>query len=192
METKLVVESLLNNVGKGTDNQFDIRSNFRKTLELCRIINKKDRDWNNLSHSELNTYTNKFVNPIVICTVTNILNCLIIEPTSFNRVYPVISIIGNNSYFYNWSKNNIYKELKRTVDFKDYLPSPACRQIYFIDRFNEADNKANVGSRNINAIIFSEYSRGIWTIDPHITNVNPTNKTNMTTNIILKELLKQI
>ena len=197
MNTKIVVESLLNKV--------ENPEHIRKALKVCRIINNKDRNWVPQEHLEINHFISKFNKPVVICLINTIITVFIIEPISKNRIYPLIQINGPISQLRNLSKSKMISEILYFSNIKDFLPPNLSNQIYWIpykekeiinldsdevelDTLSKLENK-NQYNEEIEMVIFSEFLNGLWFIEtgihkPFIKNTLKTNPRQIIRNIL--------
>lgn len=174
MDTIKLVESL---IYKNPD--------IRKVMMALNIVNI-DRKISPTNHSEFNNILKNFENPKIISCVGMIQLTVLIEPKKINRTYPTIFINGYNSEIKNVGKTFLIKELNKYMNIKDFLPPAFIRKIIYIDNYKKKDNNNN--ENKIDGVVFSEYSKNLWTLgNPLDFEINNSLKT--TPREILSEIL---
>lgn len=106
-------------------------------------------------HKEFLNIIKPFNNPKIISVVGLIHTTMIIEPIKNGKTYSVILINGYKSEIIEISKTKIYDILYKKLSLKDYLPEPFVKKIIYINSY----------STELMGIVFSEYSKNMWTID---------------------------
>lgn len=191
MQTQKVVEMLLTKINT---------TQFKNSLKACRVLSD-ERNWYPKTHNELKNYINCFEKPIIICNINTIITCLIIETKPKSRLYPVISIIGNDSKFMNLSKSNIIKYIVELNKYDEFVPNSFYEQIYYFpyvedEEFNCSDfvliKQINKINEYVEGHVFTKIDTNVWTID--LNTCTPINKTKLKTTPrnIISNILKDI
>lgn len=141
---------------------------IRNALFSLNIISN-ERNIAPVEHNEFNNIISDFENPRIISAIGIVCLTIIIEPKIISRKYNIIIINGYSSEKMILSKTGICDLIYRTLNIRDFLPMPLTKKIIYISDFSKMEG-----------VIFSEYSKNLWTInDPMLLPSKNTMKTNV-------------
>ena len=106
-------------------------------------------------HKEFLNIIKPFNNPKIISVIGLVQTTMLIENVKHGKTYSVVLINGYKSEILDLSKTKIYDILYKQLSLKDYLPEPFVKKIIYIDDY----------SKELIGVVFSEYSKNMWTID---------------------------
>ncbi len=188
MKTKEITEGLLY---VAQDERY-----MRMCLEICHVLNDRDRNWSSSEHTEFH-FLDSFRNPYFLMFVDKQIHLYLIGDKAKGKTYNILNIEGYDTELFTMAKSAINKEIVDTLreSRKQFLPSPLSQRIIFINSlkgefsgkfedldiyiFNRSENDDNILKKGKWTLGLDMYSAGQR---EYITSVSE----------ILKECLKEL